>query len=472
MNEHKLGLPVLTALVIGNMVGSGIFMLPRSLAEVASPGGVLGAWLVTGLGVLLTALVFGNLALRKPSLNGGPQNYAKALFKEDSETSLVAGYLVGWGYWVANFAGNVAIITTFASYLSTFFPVMTSKQPLFTAGSTDVTLGGGITFLVCSALLWGLHFMILKGIEGAGKANLVATVAKVAGFLFFILICLFAFQSSYLTPFVEPKPSSSGETIGFMGQLNAAAMSTLWAFVGVESAVVFSNRAKRQNDVKKATIFGLLIALLIYIGITVLVMGTLPQKELIHSQKPLVDALESVIGPSGSSIMAILGLISLFGATIGWILLAAEVPYQAANKSMFIPAFAKENRYGAPSFSLIVTNIMTQLFIFSVVSQSMADAFDFVIFVATLAFLVPYLMASLYQVKLVFSGETYEGASRSRFGDGLIAVLAALYSLWVIKAGTEDIKTFLFGMSLLISGIVFYPLVRKHTLNKEKGQHE
>ncbi len=471
MKDHKLGLWVLTALVVGNMVGSGIFMLPRSLAEVASPGGVLGAWILTGAGVLLTALVFGNLALRKPSLNGGPQNYAQALFKEGTESSLIAGYLVGWGYWVANWAGNVAIITTFASYLSTFFPVMTSKQHLFNVGSASIRLGGAITFLVCSAFLWGLHFAILKGIEGAGKANLIATIAKVVGFLFFIIICLFAFKSSNLIPFIETKiDSNTGETTGFLGQLNGAAIATLWAFVGVESAVVFSNRARKQNDVKKATILGLLIALIIYIGITVLVMGTLQQKELIHSQKPLVDALESVVGPSGSSIMALLGIVSLFGATIGWILLAAEVPYQAANKSMFIPAFSKENRYGAPSFSLTVTNIMTQLFIFSVVSQSMAEAFDFVIFVATLAFLVPYLMASLYQIKLVILGDTYENNNKNRYSDGLIAVLAAIYSLWVIKAGTADIKTFLFGMVLLVSGIIFYPMVRNHFWKKEKGQ--
>lgn len=473
MKEHKLGLWVLTALVVGNMVGSGIFMLPRSLAEVASPGGILGAWILTGVGVLLTALVFGNLALRKPSLNGGPQNYAYALFRTGSESSFVAGYLVGWGYWVANWAGNVAIITTFASYLSTFFPIMESKHELFSVAGTPVLLGGVITFIVCSVLLWGLHFAILKGIEGAGKANLIATAAKVIGFVFFIVICLFAFQSSNITPFIETRmDQSTGEPNGFFGQLNAAAITTLWAFVGVESAVVFSNRAKKQQDVKKATIIGLLVALVIYIGITILVMGTLPQKELLDSQKPLVDALEAAIGPSGSSIMAILGIISLFGATIGWILLAAEVPYQAANKRMFIPAFSKENKYGAPAFSLTITNFMTQLFIFSVVSQSMAEAFDFVVFVATLAFLVPYLMASLYQIKLVVLGETYEESGRNRIVDGVIAILAAIYSLWVIKAGTADLKTFLFGIGLLASGIIFYPLVRKHFWHHHKEKEQ
>ncbi|MGC4377093.1 amino acid permease [Fictibacillus sp. Mic-4] len=463
MKEKRLGLWVLTALVVGNMVGSGIFMLPRSLAEVASPAGVLGAWLITGIGVLLTALVFGNLSIRKPSLNGGPQNYALALFKPNTERSLLLGYLVSWGYWVANFAGNVAIITTFASYLSTFFPILTSQRRLFSIGSAAITEGGFITFLVCSMLLWGMHYIILRGVSGAGKLNLAATAAKVLGFALFIVLCLFAFQSSHLTPFAEGRiDQASGHTIGLVGQINHAAVATLWAFIGIESAVVFSTRAKKQSDVKKATIFGLILALILYISITFLVMGTLSKKELLASQKPLVDALSTVIGPSGSYIMALLGMVSLLGATIGWILLSSEVPYQAAKRKMFLPYFAKENGRGTPVFSLTMTNIFTQLFIFSVVSHSMADAYNFVIFVATLAFLVPYVFACLYQVKLVFSGETYENRfSRARFVDGVISIAATIYSAWVIKAGTADLKTFLFGIGMLACGIIFYPIVRK-----------
>ncbi|MFG6495191.1 amino acid permease [Fictibacillus sp. UD] len=468
MLKRNLGFWVLTALVVGNMVGSGIFMLPRSLAEVASPSGVLSAWIITGFGVLMTALVFGNLSLRKPELNGGPQNYAKALFKEDSNSSLLAGYLVSWGYWVANWSGNVAIITTFASYLSTFFPVMTNANPLFKILGTTVTTGGVITFAVCTILLWSVHYLILNGIEGAGKVNFVATAAKVLGFLLFILACLYAFQASNLIPFYEPIEGEGGVQTGFLSQINNAAIATLWAFVGVESAVVFSTRAKKKSDVKKATILGLIIALALYLSITLLVMGTLPQNELVESQKPLVDALKTAIGPSGSMVMATLGVISLFGATIGWVLLSAEVPFQAAKQRMFIPHFLKENKKGSPVFSLWITNLCTQAFLFSVISQSMASAFDFMIFIATLAFLVPYMVASLYQLKLVIKGETYEGSRRSRSTDAVIASLAAIYSIWVIYAGTADIKTFLFGIALLASGILFYPLVPKQAATKEK----
>lgn len=461
MSNNKLGLWVLTALVVGNMVGSGIFMLPRSLAEVASPSGVLLAWLLTGAGVLMTALVFGNLAMRKPELNGGPQMYAMALFKKGSGASTLSGYLVAWGYWVANFAGNVAIITTFASYLSTFLPILSSEAVWFTAFGTELRVGNVLTFLTCSVLLWGMHTLVLRGMEGAGKVNFVATTAKVLGFALFIIAALFAFQSSNLLPMDAPRFDEAGASVPLLGQINAAAVATLWAFVGVESAIVFSNRARKQSDVKKATIIGLSIALVIYMGITVLVMGTLTQDQLIASEKPLVDALSVVVGSSGSYLMAGLGLISLLGTTVGWIMLASEVPYQAAKQGIFLPIFKKENKKGAPVVALWLSNLGSQLFIFSTISNSVSKAFDFVIFVATLAYLVPYIIASIYQLKLVVSGETYLAGEqgRSRITDGIVAALAAIYSLWVIKAGTADLKTFSLGVGLLVVGIVFYPWV-------------
>jgi len=458
---------VLTALVVGNMVGSGIFMLPRSLSEAASPLGVILAWLLTGGGVLMTALVFGNLAIRKPELNGGPQIYAKELFAKGSNTSILSGFMSSWGYWVGNFAGNVAIITTFTSYLSTFFPILTSKQTLFTVGTTPIKLGNLLTFIVCTVLLWGMHFIILRGIEGAGKLNFVATAAKVLGFFMFIVISLFAFEQSNIGSFVAPRYDEAGQTISLLGQVNNAAIATLWAFIGVESAIVFAARARKQTDVKRATILGLLIALAIYIGISVLVMGLLPQQQLIASEKPLVDAIETILGPSGGYILAALGLISLLGSTLGWVLLSAEVPFQAAKQGLFIPAFLKENKKGMPTFSLVLSNGLAQIFIFSTISNSMSAAFDFVIYIATLAYLVPYFIASVFQLKLTWTGETYANDAKARLIDGIVATLATVYSIWVMIAGTSDMKTFLLGVALLVSGILFYPLVKKTAVNEE-----
>jgi len=464
--SNQLGFWVLTALVIGNMVGSGIFMLPRSLSEAASPAGVLSAWIVTGLGVLMLALVFGSLAIRKPNLTGGPQIYAKELFKSGSHASTLSGFMSTWGYWIGNLAGNIAMITTFAGYLSTFFPILTSDAAWFTLGSLTIKVGNGLTFLVCSLLLWGTHLIILRGMESAGRLNFLATAAKVAGFVFFIIVGLFAFQKSNILPMMAPRMDDAGHAVGIMSQINGAAVNTLWAFIGVESAVVFASRAKKQSDVKRATILGLFIALGIYIGISTLVMGMLDQNTLIHSDKPLIDAIQTVLGPIGGKLLAGIGLISLFGSTIGWLMLTAEVPYQAAKQGLFLPAFLKENKKGLPVFSMIVSNGLGQLFIFSTVSKSISGAFDFVIVIATLSYLVPYLISSVYQLKLVVTGETYT-IGRQRITDGMIAILATVYSIWVIIAGTADLKTFMYGMILLASGILFY---RPNTKRKKSGE--
>ncbi|MFJ7974462.1 amino acid permease [Peribacillus sp. JNUCC 23] len=466
MSTKKLGFWILTALVVGNMVGTGIFMLPGSLRSVASPLGVVSAWLVTGFGVLILALVFGNLSLRKPHLTGGPQLYAKELFKSGSKMSTLSGFMSTWGYWIGSLIGNIAVITSFAGYLSTFFPILVSQAELFTFGDFTLKVGNALTFIVCTVLLWGVHFIVLQGANRAGKINFIATAAKVVSFFLFIVIGLFAFEKANIMPFVAPTVNELGQSVSLLGQVNSAAVITLWAFIGVESAVVFGSRAKRQVDVKRATVLGLFIALAIYIGISTLVMGLLPHDQLVTSEKPLIDAFSTVTGPVGGKILAAIGLVSFFGSTIGWIMLSAEVPYQAAKQGMFMPQFLKTNKNGMPVFSMIVTNAVGQLFIFSTISSSISAAFQFMIVVATLSYLVPYLISSLFQLKLVITGDTYADG-KGRIADGIIAAFALLYSIWVIYAGTADLKTFSMGIVLLLSSLFFYKWVKPVAAVKE-----
>ncbi len=461
MAKGSLGFWVLTALVVGNMVGSGIFMLPSDLAKAASPAGVLLAWMFTGVGILFVALVFGHLAVKRPDMTGGPQVYATGIFPEGTNLSRLSGYFVTWGYWVANIAGNAAVITSLAGYLSTFFPILNSDALIAEGYGIRLTVGRLVTFLVCSALLWGINYLILNGVEGAGKVNFVATFAKVAGFVLFIFATLTTFQLSHLIPFAEPiTDADTGAKVGLLGQLNHAALSTLWAFVGVESAVVFSSRAKRMIDVKRSTIAGLLIAMLIYIAITLLVMGSLTHSRLTASSKPLVDALTEAIGPAGGYLLAVLAIICLLGSTIGWILLSAEVPYQSAKQGLFMKSFAKENAKGTPVKSLTITNIATQFLLLSTISKSIADAFSFIITIATLAYLLPYLVTTIFQVKGVIDGSLATG--RERWREGLVGFLGMAYSIYVIIAGTSDLSTFLWGVCFICAGVVFFPLIIKN----------
>ncbi|WP_342540437.1 amino acid permease [Heyndrickxia sp. FSL K6-6286] len=466
MNNNKWGLWILTTFVVGNMVGGGIFMLPANLAQVSSPLGSTIAWVATGLGVFMIALVFGNLAIRKPNLKAGPQSYAQNLFSSP-KAGKVAGYSMAWGYWAANWAATASVIISFAGYLTTFFPIMQSKKVLFSLGSFELEYGKTITFIICSIMLWGIQWILSKSFNSAGKMNLMATITKVIGFALFIIFTLFIFDKANLgsaKEFVD----ASGKSFSLGGQVNAAAIATLWAFIGIESAVMLSNRAKSQRDVKTATILGLVISLVIYIGITLLTMGALSQEALRESQKPLVDALGEVIGSNGTYIMAVLALISLFGSTVGWIVVSSEVPYQAAKNGLFPAVFAKTNKTGSPKNSLTITNVMTQIFLFSTISGTVTQAYNFAIVVATLAYLNPYLVSAIYQMKLVITGETYDVVTGSRLKDGIITVLAFVYSIWVIKTGTADMKTFLLGIGLFVIGLILYPMIMRNSHPKEE----
>ncbi|MFB6467478.1 amino acid permease [Cytobacillus sp. Hz8] len=470
MDNKKWGFLILTTFVIGNMVGGGIFMLPSNLAQVSGSMGALMSWGATGLGVLTLALVFGNLAIRKPDLKAGPQSYAQALFR-NPRNGRIAGYSMAWGYWAANWAATASVMISLAGYLSTFFPVMQSTKTLLSIGSFQLELGKLITFLVCSALLWGIQWILTYHFNGVGKLNLVTTVAKIIGFILFIVLTLTIFDASNLG-LGETYTNAEGHPVPFGGQINAAAIATLWAFIGIESAVMLSNRAKSQKDVKKATIFGLLISVLIYIAITLLTMAALPHEELVTSQKPLVDALDAVIGSKGAAIMAILAVISLLGSNIGWVVVSSEVPYQAAKLNLFPKWFAKTNEKGNPQRSLTLTNIMTQIFIFSTISGTVTQAYNFAMIVATLAYLIPYFVSAIYQMKLVISGETYAEIKGSRIVDGIITGLALIYSIWVIKTGTADLKTFFLGIGLFVFGLILYPFIMRESTKKEEIEME
>ncbi len=465
MNNKKWGFWILTMFVVGNMVGGGIFMLPANLAGVSSPFGASMAWILTGAGVLMVALVFGNLAIRKPELKTGPQSYAQAMFSSPRKGK-IAGYSIAWGYWAANWAATASVIISFAGYLSTFFPIMQSQYILFSNGNFDLELGKFLNFMVCTVMLWGIHFILCKSFNSAGKINLLATITKVIGFALFIVATIFIFDSANIMngkEFID----ASGVSHSLGGQVNNAAIATLWAFIGVEAAVMLSNRAKSQTDVKKATLTGLIIAIAIYIGITLLTMGALSQEALQQSHKPLVDALQAAIGSSGAYILGFLALISLFGSTVGWIVVSSEVPYQAAKSNLFPAFFGKTNKKGSPVNSLTITNLLTQFFLFATVSGTIMEAYEFAMVVATLAYLIPYFVSVLYQVKLIITGETYTGMKRSRLIDGIIAIVALVYTLWVIKTGTADLKTFSLGIGLFVLGLVLYPILMKNKKPKE-----
>ncbi|MDI5788400.1 amino acid permease [Bacillus licheniformis] len=209
----------------------------------------------------------------------------------------------------------MAIITSLAGYLTTFLPILTDGRELVEFGGHPVTLGQLLTFIVCT-ICYGDAFILVSSINGAGKLNFWRLFQS--AWVCPVYCCRFVrFQTALFESFISNRIRR--QSIGLGGQVHNAAISTLWAFVGIESAVILSGRASSQRDVKRATITGLLIALGIYMIITLITMGVIPHDQLQASDKPFVDVLHVIIGSFGSVIMAVLAIVSLFGSMLGWI---------------------------------------------------------------------------------------------------------------------------------------------------------
>ena len=243
-SSQKLRLGALTALVVGSMIGGGIFSLPQNMAASADVGAILIGWAITAVGMLTLAFVFQTLANRKPQLDGGVYAYAKAGFGD------YMGFSSAWGYWISAWLGNVGYFLLLFSTLGYFFPI-------FGKGDTVAAIVGA------SVLLWALHFLVLRGIKEAAFINTVTTVAKVVPLFLFILICLFAFKLDIFTADIWGK--SNPDLGSVMNQVRNMMLVTVWVFIGIEGASIFSSRAEKRSDVGKATVIGFITVLLLLV---------------------------------------------------------------------------------------------------------------------------------------------------------------------------------------------------------------
>ena len=310
--KKEISLFMATMLVCGNMIGSGVFMLPATLASVSGPLSTIIAWIITAGGSILIALSFANLGTRYPE-TGGAYQYTKTAFGE------FTGFLSAWLYWNGSWIGNAAIIVTLASYSAAVIPVL--NNPL-------------VSIIYTSAILWIFTIINIVGVEKAGKLQSFATVFKILFFLVFIVIAFLNFDSGNLLPLI---PEGKG-----FSTIPLAATSTLWAFVGMESATVTAGEIKNpKKNVRKSTIYGILIASVIYILISLASMGAMPNSELSQSQAPLTDILSKILGSSVGKPITFAVVICILGTTIGWLLSTARVAYAAGEDGVFPKFFGK-----------------------------------------------------------------------------------------------------------------------------------
>ncbi|WP_342649590.1 arginine-ornithine antiporter [Pseudomonas sp. REB1044] len=432
----KLKLGALVALVVGSMIGGGIFSLPQNMAASAGVGAVLIGWAITAVGMLTLAFVFQTLANRKPDLDGGVYAYAKAGFGN------YMGFSSAGGYWISAWLGNVGYFVLLFSTLGYFFPI-------FGQGNTPAAIVGA------SLLLWGVHFLVLRGIKEAAFINLVTTVAKVVPLLLFALICLFAFKLDVFT--ADIWGLGSPDLGGVMSQVRNMMLVTVWVFIGIEGASIFSSRAQKRADVGKATVIGFVTVLLFLVLVNVLSMGVMTQPELATLQNPSMAAvLEHVVGHWGALLISVGLIISLLGALLSWVLLCAEIMFAAA-KDHTMPAFLRrENANHVPANALWLTNAMVQIFL--VITLFSNSTYLSLIYLATSMILVPYLWSAAYAVLLAVRGETYAQALAERRKDLAIGAIALLYAIWLLYAG--GVKYLLLSALLYAPGAILFAKAR------------
>ncbi len=439
--SRKLRLGALTAMVIGSMVGSGVFSLPQNMASGAGPLAILIGWGITGIGILALALVYQGLSRRKPDLNAGPYAYAKAGFGP------FIGFNSAWGYWISAWVGNVSYAVVMFSALSYFVPA-------FGEGNTWQAILGA------SVVLWLIHALALSGVRQAALVNLIATIAKIAPIILFIGIAVVAFRIDlFALDFSGAQNTSLGS---IMAQVKSTMLVTLWVFIGIEGASVYSSRAERRQDIGAATLLGFAACLGLYALVSLLSLGILNQPELAALKNPsMAGVLEHIVGRWGAVVINVALVVSVLGAFLSWTLLAAEVPYVAARDGTMPRFFARENAQGAPDISLWVTNGLVQAFL--ILTYFANSTYQALFSIASVAILVPYVFSGAYAAKVALGRDGYAlGESTAR--DLAAGLVATLYGAWLVYAA--DPKYLFMAAMLYVPGIIFYVMARRETGEK------
>lgn len=436
--EKKLGLLALTGMVVGSMIGAGIFSLPRTFGGATGIIGAVIAWLIAGAGMFTLARVFQTLAERKPDLDAGVFAYAKAGFGD------YLGFLSAFGYWIGSCIGNVSYWVLIKSTLGAFFPV-------FGDGNTVIAI------LAASAGIWTFHFVILRGVQQAAIINAVVTVAKIIPILVFIVMLAIAFKLDLF----RANLWGDGSGASLFDQVRRTMLVTVFVFLGIEGASVYSRFATKRSHVGVATLIGFVTALSLMVLVTLLPYAALPQGEIAGLRQPsMAGVLASVVGPWGAVFVSVGLLISVLGAYLAWSLICAEVLFAASKNKDMPRIFARENKNGVPATALWLTNIIIQLFVISTYWST--DAFSLMLNLTSAMSLIPYLLVAAFGFMLAHRGETYEGDS-ARTRDLVLAGIAAFYSAFMIYAG--GLKYVLLAALLYAPGTILYYWARR-----EQGQ--
>ena len=425
--NQKIGLLAATSLVVGNIIGAGIFVLPASLAKFGSIS-IVG-WLFTATGALILAKIFSNFSKKLKGKSGGPYIYSKVVFGD------FIGFLVAWGYWISCWVNNAAIAVAIVSALSFFFPELVTNP--FYATLT------GLSFI------WFFTFTSSKGIKSSGNIQILTTIAKLIPL---VLIILFGFFIFDLEIFPEFNLTDQND----FEILPVVAVMTLYAFLGLECASIPAENIKNpEKTIPKATMAGTLISTLIYILSTIVLFGIISAENLINSPAPFAEAGEIIGGKYFGFLISAGAAISAIGALNGWILITSYMPMTMANDRLFPKVFAKKNKKGFPYLSLLLGSILTSFVMTMNYTDGLVDRFEFLILLTTLSTLIPYFFVSVSYILFHVEKRLFKINS---FRSVILGLFGSLYSLWAIFG--SGIDSIVYGTILLILGIPLYLILK------------
>jgi APA family basic amino acid/polyamine antiporter len=408
------------------MVGSGVFLLPSSLARF---GGLsLAGWVVSAAGATCLALVFARLARIQPAV-GGPYAYTRTAFGD------LPAFMVAWGYWISVWSSTAALAVAGVGYLDPFFPAIV-RTPALAA-------------LAAIAILWTFTLINISGVRRAGQVQVVTTALKLLPLALVGIGGLFFFEPAHFAV----TATSAGDVAG---QITQTATLTLWAFLGLEAATIPAGSiARPERTIPRATVVGTLLAAGIYIVSTVGVMSLVPPETLATSTAPFADGARALLGDTAARLVAIGAAISCFGALNGWTLIVGQLPMAVARDGLFPRVFGRVSPQGTPVAGMLVAGVLASALIAANHTRGLVELFTFIALLSTLSTLVPYVFSAL----AVFKIPDPAAPGRLPAVAKGVAGLAFAYSLWAIGGAGAD--TVYWGFLLLLAGLPVFVWVTR-----------
>ncbi|HUM09058.1 MAG TPA: basic amino acid/polyamine antiporter [Acidocella sp.] len=421
---RKLGLLMLTGVVVGSMIGGGSFNLPANMSGAAGLGAICIAWVVTFIGMYFLSNSFRILSDKRPDLKAGIYSYAQAGFGP------FAGFQMAWGYWLSSAFGNVAFAVLIMQILSYFFPVFGNGQ------NWPSIIGGSI-------LIWIMFGIVMSGVKRTAALNVLASILNVTTITAAVVVMAFFATGGNFSFDVWGKAQGLGNVFG---QVKSTMLVTLWVFIGIEGAVVISDRARKMSQVGPATFIGLGVCTVLYTLLSVVPFGIMHQSQLSGLANPSAAyVLSSVIGKWGAIFINVSLLIAVLSCWLAWTILVAELPFEGAKGGVFPRFLSRENKAHAAAASLWISSIVMQVTLFVVLFAH--NAWLWLISITGVMVLPPYFASTLFLAVYANNKSYVATHGESKTNAFVTGILGSIYALWMLYAAGPEF--------VLLSTIVF-----------------